>query len=403
MHEPRIVEPHSLGALGARLSDVTSILVVASTDGNAVVCFEDPDTESAMFSFGSFDGSFVPAMVDAVEADVRSTDLSALGAWLPLASEHEEGGDRFLLTALGDALQASSVALVVERHSSSSFIARWDGRTWTMSSLSASADPSSLEAEVGPSEAVVIATYQGVSVAVERSYPVSRDVLRAAVQILSSELQRGWDDAATRNNALLRERARIASVIHEGITQVLTNVAVQMEVLGKLLEQPDAARKLLVSNRQAVLEALDSLRGAILELTPNAPEWTELAGGLDRFVADFSAQWGLDVSFDVDGAPRDVDPEIVALVFGFVQEGLSNVRKHAATDAARVALSFEQDFIRVAVEDDGPGFDPAQRTEGFREHQGLSLTKSRARLMGASVDVGSEPGSGTRLTLVAPA
>lgn len=403
MHEPRIVEPDSLGALGARLSEVGSILVVGATDGNAVVCFEDPDAESAVFAVGSFDSSFVPAVMDAVEAHVRSSDLRAIATWLPLASEHEEGGDRFLLTALGDALQASSVALVVERHHSSNFIARWDGRAWATEELAAPADPSGLATEVAPSEALVIATQDGVSVALERSYPVSRDVLQVAVNILNTQLQQGWDDAATRNNALLRERARIASVIHEGITQVLTNVAVQMEVLDKLLGQPDAARKLLVSNREAVLEALDSLRGAILELTPNAPEWTELAGGLERFVADFAAQWGLDVAFNIDGAPRDIDPEIVALVFGFVQEGLSNVRKHAATEAARVNLSFRGDSILVTVEDDGPGFDPAQRTEGFREHQGLSLTKSRARLMGASVEVVSAPGSGTRLSLVASA
>lgn len=403
MHEPRILEPHALGALGARLSDVTSLLVVASAAGDAVVCFEDPDTESALFSFGAFDASFVPSMVDAAEAHIRSADLRALAGWLPLASEHEEGSDRFLITALGDALKATSVVLLVERRASSNLACNWDGRTWSVESLERVIDAVDLRSELRPSQALVIETHEGVSIGVERAYPVPKDVMRVAVHVLSKALQEGWDDAATRNNALLRERARIASVIHEGITQVLTNVAVQMEVLDKLLDQPEAARSLLVSNREAVLEALDSLRGAILELTPNAPEWTDLAGGLERFVQDFSAQWGLDVNFELRGTPRDVDPETVALVFGFVQEGLSNVRKHAGTAEAAVVLSFGEGSVKVEVSDAGEGFDPAERTEGFREHQGLSLTKSRARLMGASVEVISTPGSGARLVLTAPA
>lgn len=402
MSDPRILEPDSLGALGARLSDVGSLLVVASAARDAIVCFEDPNTESALFSFGSFDASFVPAMIDAAEAHVRSVDLRAIATWLPLATEHEEGSDKFLLTALGDALQASSVALIVARKKSSSFVCTWDGRTWSAETLAGPIDRASLVSELGGHGSSAIATHDGVTLGIERRYPVAEDVIQIAVHVLSDALQRGWDDAATRNNALLRERARIASVIHEGITQVLTNVAVQMEVLDKLLEQPEAARPLLVRNREAVLEALDSLRGAILELTPNAPEWTELAGGLERFVSDFAAQWGLDVSFTVDGEPRDVDPEMVALVFGFVQEALSNVRKHAGTPSAAVVLSFRDGALSVEVADEGQGFDPAARTEGFREHQGLSLTRSRARLMGARVDVESAPSSGARLVLSAP-
>lgn len=402
MGEPRIIEPDSLGALGTRLSEVGSLLVVASSARDAIVCFEDPDTESALFSFGSFDASFVPAMIDAADAHVRSADLKGLAIWLPLASDHEEGSDRFLLTALGDALQATTVALVVARKKSSSFVCAWDGRTWTAESLPEGADPTALASELGGAGSTVIETHDGVTLGIERGYPVARDVVQVAVHVLAGALQQGWDDAATRNNALLRERARIASVIHEGITQVLTNVAVQMEVLDKLLEQPEAARSLLVRNREAVLEALDSLRGAILELTPNAPEWTELAGGLERFVSDFAAQWGLDVSFTIEGEARDVDPEMVALVFGFVQEALSNVRKHAGTPTASVVLSFGDGSLTVEVSDEGHGFDPAARTEGFREHQGLSLTRSRARLMGARVDVDSAPGSGARLVLNAP-
>lgn len=189
-------------------------------------------------------------------------------------------------------------------------------------------------------------------------------------------------------------------MIHEGITQVLTNVAIQMEVLDRAIEDPTAGRKMLGAMRSAVLDALDDLRGAILELTPAAPDWSDLAGGLARFVEDFAAQWGLDLTVATEGEAREVEPETLALVFGFVQEALSNVRKHAGTSEAGVVLTFEPETVAVTVSDEGEGFDPGgDIEEGFRRHQGLTIMRTRARLAGARFAVDSSPGRGTSVRL----
>lgn len=208
------------------------------------------------------------------------------------------------------------------------------------------------------------------------------------------------DLAAARTNAMLIERARIAGMIHEGITQVLTNVALQMEVFDQTLDDPEAARRILRSMRTAVLDALDTLRGAILELTPNAPDWTDLSKGLERFTADFASQWGLDISFAVSGTERDASPDDVALTFSFVQESLSNVRKHAQASHTWVTLGFSNGAITVEVADDGKGFVPGEGpVDSFRRHQGLQILASRARLEGAELSVRSAPGKGTTLSL----
>lgn len=234
-----------------------------------------------------------------------------------------------------------------------------------------------------------------------------RDLLVTSITLGPAEIDLDDDaDRVTlaRMNAMLLERARIAGVIHEGITQVLTNVAVQMEVFDQVIEEPDAARKMLRSLRAAVLEALDDLRGAILELTPNAPEWTDLASGLGRFAADFAAQWGLDISFELSGEPRDVSPDTVGLVFAFAQEALSNVRKHSEAMGARVILSFEERRVVVQVVDDGKGFERSSGPpDGFRKHQGLQILATRVRLEDARMNVESSPGTGTKVTLEVPA
>lgn len=212
------------------------------------------------------------------------------------------------------------------------------------------------------------------------------------------------DDTRNRQDALLRERARIGSVIHEGITQVLTNVAIQLEVTGHVLDDPDQARSMLTASREAVLEALDSLRTIIFDLTPRTEEWADLAGGLRRFAGDFSAQWGIEVEVRVTGEPRDVDAEVTSLAFAFVQEGLTNARKHADTDEVQVLVEFRSGRLAVEVADDGVGIDiDAHEERSLRQHQGLKLMESRIRLMDGTFSLDAGVGSGVRLRMEVPA
>jgi signal transduction histidine kinase len=135
-------------------------------------------------------------------------------------------------------------------------------------------------------------------------------------------------------------------------------------------------------------------------MNPTAPEWTDLAGGLERFTGDFASQWGMNVDYVAEGTAREVDSDLIAVVFGFVQEALTNVRKHAESAHTQVTLVFEDSGIAVTVEDDGPGFDTEGGEEtGFRLHQGLGLTRSRINLAGGRFSVRSKPGTGTTLKL----
>ncbi|MPZ68757.1 MAG: hypothetical protein GEU71_04420 [Actinobacteria bacterium] len=228
----------------------------------------------------------------------------------------------------------------------------------------------------------------------------SQEGLDIAATLLGWGFGQAEGNAAAGQHALLRERSRIASAIHEGLTQVVTNVAIQLQVLERYLGDPEKAAAMVEASREAVTQALDDLRGAIFELAPRETGSDDLAGGLVRYVDDFGAQWGLEVDCDVEGTERPVDPDIVALMFAFVQEGLTNVRKHAQSTSATIMLEFTADGIKVQVSDQGEGFDPSARDdEGFRKHQGLNLLRSRVWLMGGRIDVVSSPGQGTSLVM----
>jgi signal transduction histidine kinase len=142
------------------------------------------------------------------------------------------------------------------------------------------------------------------------------------------------------------------------------------------------------------------LRAAIFELTPPEPDWTKLDIGLERFVADLAAARDLCVAFAVDGDPRPVDPDAVSVVFAVVQEALANVAKHADTKRARVHVAFGPEAVTLTVSDEGSGLGAVEAVD--LAHQGLGLLRTRARLAGATLEIGDDGNSGTVIRLEVP-
>ena len=414
-----------LGDAGSRLgaTGVDSLLLVAGGTQSepCVAFFEDPGPDGGEL-IERLDRNTLDRILsiarDALEFEQRVKGIEVLRRWLPAIDELSRGelDDAIGVELLGTAAGGSPVMALrqVRGGLQVSHARRTTAKKWRRESKDLKGELTGTAAGDAPVVAEA-GTAMGVSdtrtwvsgrspdgklVIATDSSDLPSSLLDVCATVLAFASERSADSSATRNNAMLQERARIASVMHEGITQVLTNVAIQMEVLDELLTEPDAARKMLASLRQAVLEALDSLRGAILELNPTSPEWTDLAGGLERFTSDFASQWGMDVDYSIEGSPRDVEAEIIAVVFGFVQEALTNVRKHAASSHTDVELVFEDGNIAVTVQDTGPGFDPDAGDEPeFRLHQGLGLTRSRINLAGGRFTVTSKPGEGTTLKL----
>jgi len=90
-------------------------------------------------------------------------------------------------------------------------------------------------------------------------------------------------------------------------------------------------------------------------------------------------------------------------LYRLVQEALTNVGKHAQVDCARVALGYEDGVIRLAVEDDGAGFDAAAPHKAAAP-QGLGLIGMRERIdqLGGRLAITSQVGQGTRVLALIP-
>ncbi len=220
---------------------------------------------------------------------------------------------------------------------------------------------------------------------------------QAALAIANAQLH-----AQVQTMAIAEERFRLAREIHDGLAQTLSALGWELEHLQGLLQRGDTAvaAEILAGARQALREATLDVREAIdgLRLASDHPQG--LPGALAEYVADFADRTGIEIQFQIGDAVGPLSPVAELQLLRIVQESLTNVRKHAAAQHARVALNGAPDQVELTIVDDGKGFDPyAPRG---RQHVGLTGMRERAHSLGGRLTLATSPGQGTRITVTVP-
>jgi signal transduction histidine kinase len=218
----------------------------------------------------------------------------------------------------------------------------------------------------------------------------------AAIAITNARL-----NEQTKELSIVAERNRLALDLHDAVSQKLFGLVLSAEAAGTLLErEPAAARDQVAKLRVLAQEALDELRSLVFELRPPDLERDGLGGALRKHVEMLQRLQPREIELVVDGAPPP-DPERHAEVLRIAQEALQNALKHSRADHVTVRLAAADGRIRLEVEDDGVGFEPA--SPAARSHRlGLTSMEERAQRLGAALEIRSSPGSGTIVRLEAP-
>ncbi|HZR34949.1 MAG TPA: PAS domain-containing protein [Nevskia sp.] len=204
----------------------------------------------------------------------------------------------------------------------------------------------------------------------------------------------------SRESAVLAERNRIARDIHDTLAQGFTGVIVQLEAAedAKLRELGDEADQHI---RRAIDLARDSLKEArrsVGALRPTALETGTLCNALPAMLERMVAGTGLELTFAIEGTPFVLPSDWESDLLRIGQEVLTNVLRHARANRFQVLLAFACDSVRLELGDDGIGFDPAARRDGF----GLRGMQERASNMGGALTITSRPGDGTRIAIAVP-
>ena len=195
-----------------------------------------------------------------------------------------------------------------------------------------------------------------------------------------------------------RERHRIATLLHDDVTQVLA--AAEMKLDGLPREALRNCGEAVGDVRELIEQALQHTRSLTFDLSPPILYEVGLEAALESLAARMHRQDGLRVVIEHDPAASvALDPQGRVLVFQVVRELLRNVVKHARVSEARVTLLQTGQRVRTTVSDNGVGFDSAATSSRTGSEGGFGLFSVRERLaqVGSRMEIRSRPGGGTRV------
>jgi signal transduction histidine kinase len=202
--------------------------------------------------------------------------------------------------------------------------------------------------------------------------------------------------------AVVAERNRLARELHDSATQSLYAVTLYADAATRLLSsgQTEPAAENLLKLRGTAKEALGEMRMLIFELRPPILAEQGLAAALRARLEAVEGRAGLKTELHIEGEGR-LPPHVEEGLYRVAVEALNNALRHAQARCISVSLCFDPEAARLEVADDGIGFDPA--AVGKAGGLGLRGMAERAEEMGGIWRVESSLGTGTRVTIVAPA
>lgn len=198
------------------------------------------------------------------------------------------------------------------------------------------------------------------------------------------------------------ERERISRELHDETIQALVVLSRQLDALassGKGLSEDDRLR--LEELRKQTNDIMQGVRRLSQDLRPAELDRLGLMATLESLASEVAEYSGIATKVSILGSKRRLPEEVELALFRIVQEALRNMWKHAEATQAEVVLEFEESKTRMTVRDNGKGFDlPKAIGDLAREGKlGLAGMQERARLIGGTLMVLSQPGRGTSVTV----
>ena len=198
------------------------------------------------------------------------------------------------------------------------------------------------------------------------------------------------------------ERLRLSRQMHDGPAQALSNFILQTEIAMRLFDIDQVrAREELSSLKTSATSAFQKVRDFIFELRPMMLDDLGVAPTIKRFIDALQDHPGLEIRLLLSGAERRFEPYIEVMVFRAIQELVGNAMRHSQASQVKVQLDMGDTNIKVAVEDNGKGFDLGVLEEGGG--MGIKVIKERVEKLGGYMDIDSVPGRGARITFQLPA
>jgi signal transduction histidine kinase len=205
------------------------------------------------------------------------------------------------------------------------------------------------------------------------------------------------------------ERRRLARELHDDTLQALIALKQRVQLaqleLQATTKQPAPESAELDEIANLTEQTIENLRRLTRALRTAYLEDLGLVPSLEMLARETSQGLGSMVEFHYLGIERRLDSSVELALYRMAQEALSNVTRHAQAKKASLNINFSASAVTLRVVDDGIGFNLSNNPSEYaaKGHYGLLGLHERAELIGATLQIQTSPGKGTRLTVTLPA
>lgn len=200
--------------------------------------------------------------------------------------------------------------------------------------------------------------------------------------------------------AALEERNRMARELHDALKQQVFGLSLTAGAIRQLAEEDvEQAKQRLAEMEQQARQLHEEVDAIIHQMRPASLEGQGISKALSALLDQWQTQNNVEVDFTIQGQghlPLPIEHALLRIA----QEALNNIERHSDASKVQIQLSYLQEEVELIISDDGQGFDAGETVSNT--HLGLYSMYSRTKELGGEVEIKSEPGSGTKITVKMP-
>lgn len=196
-------------------------------------------------------------------------------------------------------------------------------------------------------------------------------------------------------------RTRIARDLHDDMGSTLSTINILSEMAKKKIDTDIPATKkfihLISDNSNRIMESMDDI---VWNIDTTNASMDNILSRMREFAGNLLEARGIAYTFKEDGQMKHLNFDMGRRhdFFMIFKEAINNLAKYSESTAAVIEISVRKNLLELVIRDNGKGFDPALIKDG----NGLMNMQQRAKVLNGSLDIKSEPGTGTRITLQIP-
>ena len=227
-----------------------------------------------------------------------------------------------------------------------------------------------------------------------------KSVIESRIKILEEVLNQESHNL-TALHVQEEDRKRIARDLHDAALQNLTHLIHKIELCSLYIDEDPVKAKLELSVIGIGLkETVNEIRNTIYDLRPMTFDDLGFKAGLERILDNINNSNKYSIVSDIDNVSCENNQTLIS-IYRVVQEGLTNIDKHADADRIELKCKISGDFCIIDISDNGKGFID-QKNKMDEKHFGLSLMKERVELLKGKIDINSVMGEGTKIHMEIP-